>query len=128
MPDRLAEALAELAAPADGLRPDWHDIARRARLARRRTAVLVAAAGTAVLASTALAVAPRLLTSNPVAFMRTVSIEPTGAPPVVRRAFAAHRWAGPPRAAASLATSRGRAVLWVAPLRRRGWCEGLQFP
>lgn len=128
MPDRLAEALAELAAPADGLRPDWHEVARRARRARRRTAVVIAVAGAVVLASTALAVVPTLLESNAVAFMRTVSIEPTGAPPVVRRAFAAHRWAGPPRAAARLATSRGRAVLWVAPLRGRGWCEGLQLP
>ena len=81
-----------------------------------------------MLASTALAVAPTLLRSNAVAFMRTVAIEPTGAPPAVRRAFAAHRWAGRPRAAASLATTRGRATLWVAPLRGRGWCEGLQLP
>lgn len=128
MPDRLAEALAELAAPAEGLQPNWHDVAKRARKARRRTAMAPAAAGAVVLASTALAVAPTLLRSNAVAFMRTVAIKPTGAPPAVRRAFAAHRWAGRPRAAASLATTRGRAVLWVAPLRGRGWCEGLQLP
>jgi hypothetical protein len=128
MSDRLADALAELAAPAEALRPDWHDVARRSRRSSRRAVLLGAAAGAVVLASAAFAVVPTLLRSNALAFMRTVSIEPTGAPAVVRRAFAGHRWAGTPRAAVSLRTSHGRAVLWVAPLRGRGWCEGLQLP
>jgi hypothetical protein len=128
MPDRLAEALAELAAPADGLQPNWHDVARRARKARRRTAMVLAAAGAVVLASTALAVAPDAPQVEGGRVHAHGCDRVTGAPPAVRRAFAAHRWAGRPRAAASLATTRGRATLWVAPLRGRGWCEGLQLP
>lgn len=62
------------------------------------------------------------------AFMRKVALPPSDVPPAVRRAFAAHPRAGQPRLAAAIPARGGRLALWVAPLRGRGWCEGLQWP
>jgi hypothetical protein len=60
------------------------------------------------------------------AFMRAVTIPDTGAPLAVRNAFAEHPLAGSPRRALAIGAGRTRTTLWVAPLRRRGWCSALQ--
>jgi hypothetical protein len=126
----LERGLERLAAPADGLQPDWNDVLQRAGRARRGTLLLagLAAACAVVGVSAALAVVPGLLEPKPLAFMRKVSLPETGAPAVVRRAFAAHRFAGRSRRAARLASPGGPLVLWVSPHRGGGWCEGLQRP
>src|ERR1044072_7135746 len=60
------------------------------------------------------------------AFMRAVTMPDTGAPLAVRNAFAEHPLAGSPRRALAIGAGRTRTTLWVAPLRRRGWCSALQ--
>lgn len=128
MPDYLDETLTALAAPAGTLRPDWSDVASRAQRARRRSVAVFTGAGAVVLASTALAVAPSLLKPDALAFMRSVTLPETTAPPSVRRAFATHKFAGKPRRAVVVGTAHGPMTLWVSPHRGGGWCEGLQGP
>lgn len=127
---RLEETLRRLAAPAEGLRPDWGDVTARAGRARRRSAMIGAlgAACAIGLVSSAFAVVPHLLRPGPLAFMRSVEVPETGAPHAVRRGFSLHRFAGAPRRAARLKAGNGVLTLWVSPHRGGGWCEGLQLP
>jgi hypothetical protein len=127
---RLEEILERLKAPAERLRPDWEDVMARAGRARRRSAKIGALGAVCAigLVSSAFAVVPHLLKPGPLAFMRSVKVPETGAPPAVRRAFSLHRFAGSPRRAARLRTGRQALTLWVSGHRGGGWCELLQRP